>query len=79
MEALQSVLDDEYGRLGGVGRVLWEERWRRGVVVRYDVRGGAARTDVWRCAEDVERDFEGMLGVEAFVGDRREVGGVSAR
>lgn len=77
--AVGELISEEYAALVPGGRIEWAHRWRVGVVVRCDLRGGGTSTGVWRRDEDVGREWAEVLGVEAFVGDRRECGGVSAR
>lgn len=67
------------GMMGTDDVVDWAERFRKGVAVRIALRGGAAGKTVLQGDADLVRDFEMVEAMEAFVGDRREHGGVSTR
>lgn len=70
----------EYARVVGAEEaagVDWEERMAKGLVVRYDKKGGGAAACVVRCDRDLENVWGEVEFAEAFIGDRRD-GPVSA-
>lgn len=75
--AFIAVLDHEYQEIAGPAAVDWAGRFRTGVAVRFDLRGGETGRRVLQRTEDLEADFARITGMEAFLGDRRENGGVS--
>lgn len=78
--AFTAVLDHEYREMAGPAVVVdWAGRFRTGVAVRVDLRGGQTGRRVVQRDEDLQMDFARITGMEAFVGDRRENGGVSTR
>lgn len=77
--AFTAVIDHEYQDFAGPVAVDWAGRFRTGVAVRFDLRGGDTGRRVVQRDGDLEVDFARITGMEAFVGDRRENGGVSTR
>lgn len=77
--AFMDVIGREYAELHGVGVVDWAARFRKGVAVRINLRGGGTGRRLLQVDADLLLDFGMIEGMEAFVGDRREHGGVSSR
>lgn len=72
--ALKGLVAGEYSRVVGAAEaaeVDWDARMAKGLVLRYDKRGGGGGACVVRCDADLEKVWEMVEFAEAFVGDGR--------
>lgn len=79
--AFTAAIAPAYAGMTGADEVVvdWADRFRTGVPVRIAFRGGALERRVVQGDADLVRDFEMVEAMEAFLGDRREHGGISTR